>query len=583
MSILHQKKAYRRIIFLAFFLMFWLTFLTVRLIQLQVFESSRLKADVIEQNQNKVKILPKRGTIYDRAGCILARSIPRKSVYYTPAEGELYNLQLEKIKKLERILDLSDYELQVIKSRMKKNKPFIWIKRKIDPEMEDKLKGLSLGGIHFVEESKRFYPKGKLAAHLLGKVNIDDTGLSGIELKYNSKLKGEKGEILIMRDARKREYNFETLKKPQAGKDLILAIEETIQYYAEKELEKAVNKTGANWGTVIISKPSTGEILAMANCPSWDLNQPPPDPSMPNRNIAIHYNLEPGSTFKVVTFAAALESGKVSPSAIFDCSRGFIPVAGKIVRDHKRFGILSFPEVISHSSNVGTIQISRFLDEDSFYRVIKAFGFGQKTEIDLPAEENGIFRTLDQWTRSSPDFLAIGYQISVTPIQMLQMINIIANKGVSIPLRIVKKILNSSEQPLERQLSSPRAISEETASRLTSLLEKVVSEGTGTGAQINGYRVAGKTGTTQKLNPVTKSYSATSHIASFVGFVPVESPALSLVVVLDEPKGPYYGGEVGAPIFREIASQVLRHLRIPPQKNYLKAIRAENRLRQPER
>jgi len=580
MNILYQKKAYRRTVMLAFFFVLWLTGITIRLVQLQVLEHPTLREKVLEQNQNKVKILPKKGTIYDRRGTILACSIPRKSVYYCPSKEEPYHLQLEKIDKLRKVLELSESETGNIKERIKINTPFIWIKRKIDPGLEEAVDNLSLAGIYLVDENKRFYPHGKLAAHLLGRVNIDDEGFSGIELKYKSELGGEKGEYLVMKDAKKRKYRFETLKEPKPGRDLILAIDETIQYYAEKEVEKAVIKTGANWGTVIISQPATGEILAMANYPTYDLNNPPPDPSLIERNRAIHYVFEPGSTFKVVTFAAVMETGKVSSFATFDCSPGYISIAGKAVRDHQRYGILSFPEVIIHSSNVGTIQISQSLKRNDFFGTIKAFGFGEKTGIDLPGEEIGILRPLGDWTGSSIAFLSIGYQISVTPIQLLQAINTIANKGLVIPPRIVKKVKGSLEGPMERKPQYQRVISEETAWKLTLMLERVVQEGTGIPAQIKGYRVAGKTGTAQKKDPSTGYYSNSLHTASFAGFVPAQNPVLSMIVIIDEPKGQYYGGDVGAPVFREIASQVLRYIGIPPQKDYLQAIRAENRGRQ---
>ena len=583
MSIFYQKRARMRIIILGFFFMIWLVGLTIRLLQLQVFEHPRLKTEVLEQNQNRNTIHPKRGTIYDCTGNILARSLPIQSVFFSPFKGEPPHLQFEKIKKLRKILNLSENELKNIYKRIERNASFIWIKRKVDPGKEEKVRRLSLSGIYFLEENKRFYPHGKLAAHLLGRVNIDDIGASGIEYKYNSVLEGKKGEHLILRDAKKREYRFEILKEPEAGKDLILTIDETIQYYAEKELEKAMLKTGASWGTVIISQPSTGEILAMANYPTGNLNNPPPGPLSLDRNKAIHHNFEPGSTFKIVTASAALEARKVNLTDSFDCSKGFIRVAGKTIRDHELFGVLSFPEVIIHSSNVGTIQFGQLIGEEIFFKTIRAFGFGQKTGIDLPAEEKGIFRPLDNWTKISASSLSIGYEISVTATQMLQAINAIANKGFIISPKVVKKILNSPDVATEKPYRRRRIISERTALLLTSILQKVVQRGTGTTARIRGYKVAGKTGTTQKFDPSIGGYSSTAHTSSFAGFVPADNPVLSMVVVIDEPKGPYSGGEVAAPVFREIASLVLRQLHIPKQEEQLNTIIAERRLRQVER
>jgi cell division protein FtsI (penicillin-binding protein 3) len=382
-----------------------------------------------------------------------------------------------------------------------------------------------------------------------------------------------------MKDAKKREYEFETLKEPEDGKDLVLTIDETIQFYAEKELEKAVRESGAKWGTVIIAYPSSGEILAMANFPTYDLNNLPPSPTVVDRNNAIHHNFEPGSTFKVVTASAALETNKVSLADSFDCSQGYISVAGKLIRDHQHYGILSFPEVIIHSSNVGTVQLSHNLDKNSFYKTIRKFGFGKKTGINLPAEEKGIFRKVKDWSRISPASLSIGYEISVTALQMLQAVNIIANDGVLVPPRIVRRVLNASNQSTRNPLRPMRTISRETASILTSILQAVVQGGTGSPARIAGYRIAGKTGTAQIFDPSIGRYSSEAHIASFVGFVPADNPAFSIIVVIDEPTGSYYGGEVAGPVFREISKQLLQYLKIPRQKTPQRNIIAENRWR----
>ena len=382
-----------------------------------------------------------------------------------------------------------------------------------------------------------------------------------------------------MQDAKKREYEFETLKEPEDGKDLVLTIDETIQFYAEKELENAVRESGAKWGTVIIAQPSSGEILAMANFPTYDLNNLPRSPTVVDRNNAIHNNFEPGSTFKVVTASAALETNRVSLADSFDCSQGYVSVAGKTIRDHQRYGILSFPEVIIHSSNVGTVQLSYNLDRNSFYETIKNFGFGEKTGIDLPAEEKGIFRQVKDWSRISPASLSIGYEISVTALQMLQAVNIIANEGVLVPPRIVRRVLNSSDESSRSPLHPRRIISRDTASILTSILQEVVQEGTGSPARITGYNIAGKTGTAQIFDSSIGRYSSEAHIASFAGFVPGDSPAFSMIVVIDEPTGSYYGGEVAGPVFREISKQILQYLKIPRQSIPQKKIIVENRWR----
>jgi len=561
MKNLYQEKIKKRTIILVSFLALWLCVVISRLIQFQVINYPRFRNEVIEQNQNKKTINPKRGTIYDRSGTILAQSLPVQSVFYSPLDDEPMDIQLEKINKLKQILHLSYEHTQAIKTRIEKNDHFIWIKRKIDPVTADKVKNLHLNGVQFREENKRFYPQQKLAAHIIGRVNIDELGAGGIEYKYNSILQGKKGQGIILRDAKRRGYRFQTLKEPQPGMDLVLTIDETIQYIAEEELEKAVHRTKASWGTVIISQPFSGEILAMANYPTSSHDSPQLD-----RNRAIHHTYAPGSTFKIITASAALESGKVNLKDQFDCSRGFISIAGNNIRDHKKFGTLLFPEVIIHSSNVGTIQVGQQTGEENLYKTITDFGFGQRTGIDLSAEENGIFRPINNWTKISLSSLSIGYEIAVTAIQMLQATNVIANKGVITRPKIVKKILDPSIGAKKTSLQFKRVISEETAVRLTSIFREVTKKGTGKEAQVKGYDVAGKTGTSQKFDPSTGRYSSHAHTASFVGFVPAEKPVISMIVVLDDPQGQFYGGQVAAPVFQKIATQVLRYLRIPPQK-----------------
>ena len=302
------------------------------------------------------------------------------------------------------------------------------------------------------------------------------------------------------------------------------------------------------------------------------MNNPPSNPYKLDRNQGIHHHFDPGSTFKIILAAAAMESKTISLYEDFDCSQGAITIAGKAFRDYHRFGILSFPEIIIHSSDVGAIQIGQRLGGKVFFNTIKAFGFGQKTGIDLPAEEIGILRPPKTWSKLSLASLSIGYEISITAIQMLQAINTIANNGVVTTPKIVKKILTSSSSLKEASVDFRRIISEKTASNLGLILEKAVEKGTGKAAQIKGYKIAGKTGTAQKINPATGTYSSFSHTAIFVGFVKAEKPVFSMIVVIDDPQGQYYGGQVAAPVFQKIAAQVLQYLRIPPQEESSRTI-----------
>jgi cell division protein FtsI (penicillin-binding protein 3) len=399
-------------------------------------------------------------------------------------------------------------------------------------------------------------------------VDVDNEGQSGIEFRFNSTLGGEKGQILSFRDAYRRDYQFEILKPASAGKDIVLTIDETLQYIAEKELEKAVAANNANWGTVIVSHPASGEILAIANCPSYDPNDFPPSSPEAGRDRAIQDIFEPGSTFKIVTASAALETNLVRLTDYFDCSKGSIQIGRSPVRDHKLMGILSFPDVIIHSSNVGTIQVGLRVGPEALYNMVKAYSFGEKTGIELPGEGEGMLRSLKIWNKvSTLPHIAIGYEIGVTALQMLQAMNVVANRGLMLPARIVKKIAGRPSSAAISQGPPERVISEQTASELTEIFRRVVEEGTGTAAQIPGYDIAGKTGTAQKYDRVARSYSSAKHLASFIGFAPAEKPVISIIVVLDEPKiGEHYGGQVAAPIFREIARRSLFYLHVLPRK-----------------
>ncbi|MGD2294469.1 MAG: penicillin-binding protein 2 [Candidatus Aminicenantes bacterium] len=564
MKNVEQKRFKKRTVVLAIFSILWLAVIGLRLIQLQVVESAECRLTVLNQNRNKSDIIPKRGTIYDRNGIILAQSLPCPSVAYHSFEDEPVDVQLEKIKKIRGICGLTEKDIQSIRLRIEANSPFIYIERKIDPDKAHHILSLELEGIHFIEENKRYYPQGKLASHLIGHVDIDDSGQSGVEYKYNSVLLGDKGKRLILEDARRRDYRYEVVEPPIPGKDLILTIDETIQYIAEKELAAAVLKHEANWGVVIVSFPATGEILALASYPGFDLNYSPSSFEELERIKGIHHLFDPGSTFKIITASAALESGSVGFADVFDCSQPR-RIAGKIYKDHKKFGKLTFPGVIIHSSNIGMIQVGELIGNNNLHKMIQSYGFGQKTGIDLPAEEKGLFNPLEDWTNSSLAAHSIGYEISVTAIQMLQAINTIANRGVAARPMVVKDIVLSPDktQPLPHEYR--RIISEDIAARLTQILLKVTEEGTGTTAKIHGYRIAGKTGTAQKLDHDTGSYSSSKHTASFIGFVPVEQPCFSMIVVIDEPKSQYYGSQVAAPVFKEIARQILRYFRIPPK------------------
>lgn len=560
----------KKIKFISVLLLFWFFVIIIRLFDLQVLEHKKLKTEVVEQSQDLITILPTRGTIFDRNGKILARSLPAASVFFSPTKDEPLEKQIRSIYQLKGILGLSESEINKILNSVEKRKRFTWIKRKIPLELAERIRSLKLPGIYLLEENKRFYPQGSLAAHVLGGVSIDDYGLAGVEYFYNSALRGEEGQQLIMKDARNKEYFIQTIKETKPGKDIYLTIDSTIQYIAEKELQQAVEKFSAQWGAVIISIPQSGEILAMASYPDYDPNFfPPAETAMVNR--AIQHTYEPGSTAKIVTAAAARELADISFNTYYDCSQGFLVFGGTTVRDHVRMGVLSFPEVFIHSSNVGSIKIADQIGEENLYRMFKIFGFGEKTGIDLPGEESGIIHPLEKWRKSSLR-VAIGYEVSATPLQILRAMNVYATGGYLVKPKVTLDRPRPAWSVTNASFSiSPeftRIISEKTAKELVEVVfKKVVEKGTGTEARIDGYEIAGKTGTAQKFDPALKAYSFSKHVASFVGFVPADHPAISMIVVIDEPRGPLqYGGQVAAPVFREIARKVLLYLHQAPQK-----------------
>ncbi|MBU1186804.1 MAG: penicillin-binding protein 2 [Acidobacteria bacterium] len=556
------KKVGRRSTFLACVFLLWTAAIVFRLVQLQVLQASQAREIIQDNNRNAIVVQPLRGTIYDRKGTILARSVPRKSVFYTPQKHISENDQMRNLYRLKNILGLTAGQYENIRKKIREKAHFIWIKQKIDDEQAVQVDLLGLDDVHMLEEKKRFYPQGRLAAHILGRVNIDEIGQSGMEFYHNDILAGESGKQINFYDAKRRRYRFEVVESPVDGTDLVLTIDETIQYIAEKELAAAVDSRNAAWGTVIISQPQTGEILAMAHTPSFDPNHPPLPLELTDRIRAVHEHMDPGSTFKIITAAAALESGLVGSDESFDCSAGEIEVSGKPIKDHKPFGVLTFPEVFIHSSNVGIVQIARRIGPERFYHWMTKFGFGRKTGIDLPLESTGKIRPPSEWGPRSLPALSIGYELSVTAIQMLTAYNVIANRGILIPPKLVKKVLSPVDDAPPLTKEGQRVLSEETALRIEGILLDAVRKGTGITAQIDGYSIAGKTGTSQKINSLGR-YSSDAHTAFFAGYILDGRTLFSMIVIIDNPQGEYYGTQVAAPVFREIATQILRYMGVP--------------------
>lgn len=567
MRTFYESDIRKRILALSFILAAWAAVVALRLVQLQVFGHARAKATVLDQNRDRIPMEPRRGNILDRNGQILACSLPAVSVGIRPVDKETPAAERAKVRGLQGLLGLSEKEVSFILGRLKNKSSYTYVKKKISEEDAARVMALKLPGVEFEPANRRHYPLRSLAAHVLGGLSLTEDSKNGVELRYNDVLKGEEGQQVVYKVAGGRDYQTQVIKSPVPGRDLVLTIDATIQYYAEKELALAVAEHEAVMGTVIVMEPSSGEILALASFPAYDVNDfPGPKDAWMNRAVQLSY--EPGSTFKIVTAAAARERNRVGFGEVFDCSAGSITIGGTTIRDHERVGVLSFPQVLIHSSNVGTVMFALRLSIEEFYETIKAFRFGTKTGIDLPGEASGKVFPVKEWNKkTSLPHVAIGYEIMVTPLQILRAMNVYATGGLLVRPHIVKDGGGQVSAPDADAGGPVRAISGQTASDLVGrVFEAVVEEGTAKLGRLDGFGIAGKTGTAKKYDPVLKTYAAAKYTASFVGFVPIERPRLAMIVVLDEPKEGYYGGQVCAPVFRDIARQVLRYLRVPPER-----------------
>ena len=553
-----------RALLVAAFIGFWMLAVSARLVYLQVSQHSTLTNRARQQQQNALDTTPQRGELLDRHGRQLARSVQTISLFIDPYELEAGELECT-AQQLSNELGLNHADLlQQFANAQNSDSRFLWIVRRLDVDRGNKILALNLPGVHPVIEPKRHYPNGSLAAHLLGYVGIDGQGLGGLEHYYNSKIKGEPGELFLERDATGRAYeSFEIAAKP--GQTVVLTIDQNIQYHAERALQAAVKQSRAKAGTAIVLDPRTGEILALANAPSFDPNNVADSTAEMRSNWALQNIYEPGSTFKIVAFSAALDRKLAKPDDRIDCQMGAITVAGRVVHDHHPFGSLTITEALEKSSNVGAIKLGIRVGDESMYDYITRYGFGSRTGIELPGETNGILRRVDRWQPSSIGSIAIGQEVGVTPLQMVSAFGVVANDGVRVAPHLVREIRNSAGAVLYgAQPEQRRVINAETAVALRGMLEGVTLHGTAKKAQVDGYSAAGKTGTAQKIDPRTKAYSATKFVGSFVGFAPVSNPQVAIIVVIDEPGGAYHGGDVAAPVFREIAEQILPGLGVEP-------------------
>jgi cell division protein FtsI (penicillin-binding protein 3) len=554
------KDAQKRIYILAAFFLFWAVVICARLVQLQVFDYGELEQHALRQQQRTIEVAPRRGIIFDRSGHDLAMSIAVDSIFAVPSEipdpATAATL-------LAHILKLDAAELR---ARFHASRTFCWVVRKVDADASDRVRALNLRGIYFQKESKRFYPKRELAAQVLGYVGMDDEGLSGIEREFDDQLRGQPGRMLISVDARKRWFG-RVERQPEPGENVVLTIDQAIQYIAERELDKAVRENAAAAGTVIVENPHTGEILALANRPTFNPNQSKKIRPQELNNRAISDIYEPGSTFKLVTLSAALDQRLTHPNELVDCQMGSIVVGGRRIHDWHPYGVMSVANILAHSSDVGTIKIGLRLGDDRLYHYIRSYGFGSQTGIDLPGETRGLTKPVSRWSKVSIGAISMGQEIGVSPIQLAAMVSSIANDGVWIAPRIVAGTIEPRSTPQTVVFHSGaehRVISRLTAAEMKQMMEGVVLRGTGRKALLEGYTTAGKTGTAQKVDPITHAYSHSKYVTSFAGFAPVNNPAVVVVVILDSPiTHGHEGGMVGAPLFQRIAQQVLEYLHVP--------------------
>jgi len=529
-----------------------------RLVTLQVWQAAELSVKADRQHRKTVPLEGARGTIVDRHGKVLAMNVEVPSAFGVPTT---LDSPTKTARVLAPVLQVRSDELE---RKLRQARSFVWLARKLDPEQGRRLERLSLDGVGVVMEGRRFYPKGPFLSHVLGFAGMDGEGLEGVEHRYESYLRGEKRMMILQRDALGRSVfpTDLTERNPTPGHNLALTIDEVIQYITERELEDAVTRAQAKSGTMIVLEPQTGAVLAMAVSPRFDPNVVSNLSPDRWRNKALADAYEPGSTLKAVVAAAAIEERVVKPNTMVFGEHGRMTIANTVIHDHEKLGWVSFSQVIQKSSNIGAAKTGMALGEQRLHRYLQAFGFGQKTEIDLPGEGAGLVKRPKDWGRRSVASISMGQEIGVTPLQMVSAIAALANEGVMMKPYVVSEIRGPEGHLLKRV--SPqvrrRVVSLETAHTVTKILEGVITDGTGGKAAIPGFRVAGKTGTAQKIDPRTGSYSVSRFVTSFAGYVPADNPRLAMIVVIDEPQGDAWGGTVAAPVFSRVGEQVLSYL-----------------------
>ncbi len=559
----------RRVRVFSLLLLLWGAVVVGRLAQIQLAQGPKYRARAQRQQERRIEVSQRRGSIVDREGRELAVSVEASSVYAIPEEVE------NPAAVARALAPLLEIPQATLASRLTQKKGFVWLARKVEPPRAAEIRARKLSGVHLVAETKRFYPKGSLAASVLGYVGTDDRGLAGLEYLYDEKIRGKPGEIIALTDARRSTYGEAEAasgRPPQEGAALALSLDSGIQFAAEQELSAAAEAVQARSGSAVLLDPSNGEILAMASVPGFDPNQYGRFSCEARRNRAISDAYEPGSTFKIVTAALALERHLLTLDEIIETADGTIRIGNVAISEHghNRYGPLTLAGVFEHSSNIGIIRVGLRLGPQRLFEGASAIGIGRTTGVDLPGDSAGIFRPLARWSLLSNASISMGQEVALTALQLSRVAAVVANGGFLVQPRLVTRVI-SPDGRSERPPAPPpvRVLSEATARSLRDILVGVVERGTGAKAAIPGFTVAGKTGTAQKAG--VGGYQPGRYVANFVGFAPAESPRVVGVVIIEEPKGKYYAGEVAAPLFSRIVSRALGILRVSPQEQRLPA------------
>ncbi|MDQ2747147.1 MAG: penicillin-binding transpeptidase domain-containing protein [Acidobacteriota bacterium] len=570
------QTAFNRFMLIVAFFVLWIGAIGVRLVHLQVNESQWLRDKAQDQRRDELKTRLLRGTIYDRNERALAMSVKVKSLYADPREIEDVN---QTAQRLAPILKLKANDIAAnLQTGKDNNKRFVWLARRVDEDTVIKL-NLALespeirkfdlpkfNGLHWREDQKRSYPYKNLAAQVVGFSNADDIGQAGIEQSQEEILRGAVVKKWQDRDRLGRVYEEEDVEEREPPKDIVLTINNSIQYKVEEALEKGVKASNSKSGMAIVVDPKTGEILAMANYPTFDPNRYTESAVENYQNKAIQSIYSPGSVFKLVTYSSAINEGLVNPNGMIDCRSGFIEVAGHRFNDPHATKVMSYGDALAVSSNVAAIKTGLSVGKEKFYGYARKFGFGQTVGIELPAEARGQFRAPEKWNGDSLASMSIGYEVGVTALQMVSAYSTIANDGVNVKPHVIKEIRNGDGKVFSRTEAEQTAVvSPETAHGFRQMLKQVVLKGTAKRAQLNGYTVAGKTGTAWKFNAKLKKVDAGKYVSSFIGMAPADNPAIVILVVMDEPSsGARDGGQVSAPVFKEIAEGILPEMNVAP-------------------